>query len=78
MRWFRRRRGRETYAPNAPHPYQDGRDSFLAAFASGGAGSRGQAITPIATTSAFERTAFCAVPGCGKPAGDPIHAPDEA
>jgi hypothetical protein len=77
---FRRpaRRGAATYTASVPHPFQDARDVSLPAFASGSGGSRaGQAITPIATTSAFERTTGCAVPGCGRLPDDAIHAPED-
>jgi hypothetical protein len=77
---FRRRERRDakSWSANAPHPFQEARDGYLAAYAGGG-GPRGTTpLTAVATTSAFERTAGCAVPGCGKAAADPIHAPADA
>ena len=68
------------YDPRHPHPFQDARDAGLAAFASGGmavAIRAGGNVQQVAMTSAFARTEKCGVPGCGKPRGDDIHAPEE-
>jgi hypothetical protein len=77
---FRPKRERLSYDPRHPHPFQDARDAGLAAFSSGGTGSRsglGGNVQQVAMTSTYQRTAPCGVPGCGKPRGDDIHAPEE-
>ncbi|HEX5827438.1 MAG TPA: hypothetical protein VFY23_07960 [Candidatus Limnocylindrales bacterium] len=78
---FRRRdrRDAKSWSANVQHPFQEARDGFLAAYATGGGGPRGTTpITAVATTSAFERTTGCAVPQCGRAPADPIHAPPDA
>jgi hypothetical protein len=77
---LRPKRDRPTTDPRHPHPFQDARDAGLAAFSSGGAGSRtslGDNVQQVAMTSAYRRTEDCGVPGCGKPRGDDIHAPED-
>jgi hypothetical protein len=76
---FRSRRDAKSWNAAKPHPFQEGRDAGLAAFASGGNLGRGRAgnVDQLAMTSAYLRTEHCAVPGCGKPRGDDIHAPEE-
>ena len=51
----------------------------VAAWASGGGGrdKAGANVDMVIMTSAFVRTENCGVPGCGKPRGDDIHAPEE-
>jgi hypothetical protein len=75
---IRPKRDRPTIDPRHPHLFQDARDAGLAAFSSGSrAGGRGGGVDQVVMTSAFMRTENCGVPGCGKPRGDDIHAPEE-
>ncbi len=76
---FARKRHVLTYNPRAPHPFQDARDAGLAAWASGGGGrdKGGGNVDQVIMTSRFVRTENCGVPGCGKPRGDDIHAPED-
>lgn len=74
------RRDKLTYDAHSPHPFQEARDAGLAAFSAGGGPAgrgSGSNVTQIAMTSAFVRTEHCAVPGCGKPRADEVHAPED-
>lgn len=61
--------------PKRDHPYQETNDAGLAAYASGGSSYSGSWVNMFAVTTGFLRATRCAVPGCGKPRQDPIHAP---
>ncbi|MGE5199632.1 MAG: hypothetical protein ACM3H9_08330 [Rhodospirillaceae bacterium] len=68
---FKRKR---TVDPGRPHAYQATIDSGIAAVASGGPNVKSN-IGDIAATSAYLRQdARCAVPGCGRPRDDDMHA----
>jgi len=61
--------------PQRDHPFAETNDAGLAAFASGGSTYSGSWVNMFAVTTGFLRATRCAVPGCGKPRQDPIHAP---
>ena len=73
------KRDAQSYNPKQPHPYQPIDDAGLGAMSSGGMSrsAGGSALTSIAVTNRYQRTAGCGVPGCGKPSDDEIHAPEE-
>jgi hypothetical protein len=60
--------------PRRPHEYRVKSDSGIGALAPIGGGV-GRQVSDIASASAYTRTVFCGVPGCGKPRDDLIHAP---
>jgi len=65
--------------PRSPHPFRAWRDPGMGAAASGGLGARG--TTPwsaFVVTENYLRKSGCAVPGCGRPSDDPIHALPDA
>lgn len=61
-------------APARAHLFQETNDAGLAAFASGGSGYSGSQVNTWAVTTGYLRATRCALPGCGKPRQDPIHA----
>lgn len=63
--------------PKRPHAFQETNDPGVAAFASGGASYGGSQAGMLATATSSLRAARCALPGCGQPRQDPIHAPEE-
>ena len=64
-------------APARAHAFQETNDAGLAAFASGGSGYSGSEANMLAVTTGYLRATRCALPGCGKPRQDPIHAAPE-
>lgn len=69
-----KQRKRSDEAPASAHPFQETNDAGLSAFASGGSGYSGSEVNMLAVTTGFLRATRCALPGCGKPRQDPIHA----
>lgn len=65
-------------APGRAHLFQETNDACLSAFASGGSGYSGSDVNMLAVTTGFLRATRCALPGCGKPRQDQIHAAPEA
>lgn len=63
--------------PNTQHPFQSIDDPGLGASALGGGPGGQWGIDLVVTTDNFLRKARCGVPGCAKPATDPIHETDE-
>lgn len=61
--------------PKQHHAFKETNDPGVGAFASGGSTTSGSQVDMLGTTSNFLRATRCAVPGCGKPREDPIHAP---
>jgi hypothetical protein len=49
----------------------------VGAYASGGATTSGSQASMWATTTSNLRATRCALPGCGLPRQDPIHAPSD-
>lgn len=79
MKLQRGKRDPMSYDPNQPHPYQQVNDAGLGAL-SAGAWSRetgGSAMASVAVTNRYQRAAGCAVPGCGRPRDDELHAPED-
>jgi hypothetical protein len=68
---------RSDEAPAIAHPFHETNDAGLSAFASGGSGFSGSEANMLAVTTGFLRATRCALPGCGKPRQDPIHAAAE-
>ena len=64
----------ETVDPRRPHEYWVKSDGGIGALTPVG-GGMGRQVSDIASASAYTRTVFCGVPGCGKPRDDLIHAP---
>ena len=62
--------------PKRPHLFQETNDPGVGAFASGGSTQSGSQINMLATTTSSLRASRCALPGCGQPRHDPIHAPE--
>jgi hypothetical protein len=63
--------------PIRPHLFRDTNDPGVVAFAGGGFTETGSQINMLATTTSALRATRCALPGCGRPRPDPIHAADE-
>ena len=64
-------------APARAHPFQETNDAGLSVMASWSGGYSGTQASMLAVTTGFLRATRCAVPGCGKPRQDPIHAAPE-
>jgi hypothetical protein len=64
-------------APARAHTFQETNDAGLSAFASGGSSYSGSQVNTWAVTTGYLRATRCALPGCGKPRQDLIHAPTE-
>ena len=64
----------ENVDPRRPHEYRGKSDGGIGALSPIG-GGMGRQVSDIASASAYTRTVFCGVPGCGKPRDDLIHAP---
>ncbi len=62
--------------PHRPHAFKVKSDSGIGALAPIG-GGMGRQVSDLASAGAYTRTVGCAVPGCGKPSDDLIHAPAE-
>jgi hypothetical protein len=80
VKLFRRssRRDPTSFDAHRPHPFIDGGSPGTAGMAAshpGGTGATG--AMNLAGTGQVIRTSGCAVPGCGRPADDEIHAPAE-
>jgi len=60
-----------------PHGFQETNDPGVGAYASGGATTSGSQASMWATTTSNLRATRCALPGCGLPRQDPIHAPSD-
>jgi hypothetical protein len=63
--------------PARPHAFRETNDPGVVAFAGGGFTETGSQVNMLATTTSSLRATRCALPGCGRPRPDPIHAPDE-
>jgi hypothetical protein len=68
---------RESINPTRPHQFRETNDPGVVAFAGGGSTESGSQINMLVTTTSALRATRCAVPGCGRPRPDPIHAADE-
>ena len=64
-------------APARVHPFHETNDAGLSVVASGSGGYSGNTANTLAVTTGFLRATRCALPGCGKPRQDPIHAAPE-
>jgi hypothetical protein len=73
----RSRRREESVDPGRPHAYRARTDAGIAALSPLG-GLVGRQVAQLASAGAYTRTLGCAVPGCGKPSDDLIHAPEDA
>ena len=65
---------RDSVDPRRPHEYRVKSDGGIGALTPLG-GGMGRQVSDIASASAYTRTIYCGVPGCGKPRDDLIHAP---
>jgi hypothetical protein len=61
-------------APARAHLFQETNDAGLSAIASGTSGYSASQVNSLALTTGYLRATRCALPGCGKPRPDPIHA----
>ena len=68
---------RENTNPTRPHLFRETNDPGVVAFAGGGSTESGSQVNMLVTTTKALRASRCAVPGCGRPRADPIHAADE-
>jgi hypothetical protein len=75
LSWQTRRE--EPVDPHRPHAHRAKTDPGIAALSPLG-GSVGRQEARLASAGAYTRTLGCAVPGCGKPSDDLIHAPQDA
>ena len=67
----------ESTDPKRPHAFHETNDPGVGAYASGGATTSGSQASMWATTTSNLRATRCALPGCGLPRQDPIHAPSD-
>ena len=67
----------DTADPRRPHAFRERDDRGIVAVASGSAFETGNQANILGVTAAHLRTSTCALPGCGRPRADVIHAPDE-
>jgi hypothetical protein len=72
-----KRTNRSDDAPARTHPFQETNDAGLPVIAGGSSGSCGSQVNTLAMTTAYLRATRCALPGCGKPRQDEIHAAAE-
>ncbi len=72
-----KQRKRSDDAPARAHAFQETHDAGLSVVASGSSGYSGSQANTLAVTTAFLRSTRCALPGCGKPRQDQIHAAPE-
>ena len=75
MRLPWQKRPEATVDPRRHHAFRSASEGVGALMPVGGATNR--QMTDIASANAVVRNIGCAVPGCGKPQDDLVHAPEE-